>query len=106
MNSLDQSIPNTPGTADFIECTANGYNLFHGIWEGAVKGENGYTAFFAPWFETPEYREAAPADFERTFEEEELRRVRARQRSTVVASAQDCQPRARPVQAGIPRDAG
>jgi hypothetical protein len=72
MNALDQSIPNTPGTADFIESTANGFNLFHTLWTGAVEGTNGYVAFFSPWFETPEYREPAPEGFERTYEEMEI----------------------------------
>lgn len=71
-NGLTQSIPNTPGTSIFVESTANGYNDFNELWEGAVKGENGFMPFFAAWFETPEYREEPPAGFERTFEEQDL----------------------------------
>lgn len=72
LNALLQAIPNKPDTEVFIESTANGFNEFHKLWDGAVKGENGFQAFFAAWYETPEYRETAPADFERTLEEEDL----------------------------------
>lgn len=41
--------------AQFIESTANGYNDFHEIWDGAVKGENGFTPVFLSWLEFPDY---------------------------------------------------
>lgn len=72
LNALLQSIPNKPGTACFIESTANGYNLFYEMWQGAVSGKNGFVPFFSAWFETKEYREPAPEGFERTYEEIEL----------------------------------
>lgn len=72
LNALLQSIPNTPGTACFVESTANGYNLFYELWEGAVSGKNGFVPFFSAWFESKEYRTPPPADFERTYEEIEL----------------------------------
>jgi hypothetical protein len=38
-NGLMQSVPNKPGTAVFIESTANGVTgLFYELWQGAVKG--------------------------------------------------------------------
>lgn len=73
LNSLEQSIPNTSDTAVFVESTANGMSgPFYELWKGAVDGSNGYIPFFSPWFDSDEYREPVPADFERTFEEEEL----------------------------------
>jgi len=70
---LMQAIPNTPGTAVFIESTANGYgNLFHRLWKGAVEGTNGFLPVFIPWYIDPSYREKAPADFEPTPEEQKL----------------------------------
>jgi hypothetical protein len=72
-NGLTQAIPNEPDTAIFIESTANGVTgLFYEMWKGAVDGSNGYIAIFIPWFESDEYRSLAPADFERTPDEEEL----------------------------------
>jgi hypothetical protein len=72
LNALLQCIPNTDDTEVFIESTACGFNEFHKLWAGAVKGENEFIPFFAAWFETAEYREKAPEDFERTLEEEDL----------------------------------
>ena len=71
-NGLAQAVPNEPNTAVFIESTANGYNLFYDLWKGAVEGTNGYVPVFIPWFTDPTYREAVPANFERTPDEEEL----------------------------------
>jgi hypothetical protein len=71
-NALDQTIPNTADTEVFIESTACGFNLFKELWDAAMTGQSDYEAFFAAWFETPEYREPAPEDFERTLEEEDL----------------------------------
>lgn len=72
LNALLQCIPNTKDTEVFIESTACGFNEFEKLWDGAVKGENGFEAFFSAWFESPEYREPVPEDFERTMEEEDL----------------------------------
>ena len=56
-----------------MESTANGMSgVFYDLWRGAVNGSNGYIPFFSPWFDSDEYREDAPSDFERTFEEEDL----------------------------------
>lgn len=72
LNALSQAIPNNPGTAVFIESTANGMSgPFYELWKGAVEGSNGYIPFFSPWFDSPEYRiECDP--FELTLEEQEL----------------------------------
>ena len=72
-NGLSQAVPNAKGTAVFIESTANGLgNQFHTLWEGAVKGTNGYVPVFIPWFTDPEYREPVPKNFKRTPEERDL----------------------------------
>lgn len=72
-NGLLQAIPDRPGTAVFIESTARGVSgLFYDLWAKAVKGENGFIPVFVAWFVDPEYRLPAPADFERTPDEQEL----------------------------------
>ncbi len=72
-NGLMQAIPNEPGTAVFIESTANGVSgLFADIWRGAVEGRNGFIPVFLPWFIDPSYREEIPDGFQRSLEEEEL----------------------------------
>jgi hypothetical protein len=76
LNALLQAIPNTPDTEIYVESTANGMNgVFYDLWQGAVNGENGFIAFFSPWFDSPEYIEEVPVGFERTYEEEELASV-------------------------------
>jgi len=73
LNGLLQSVPEVPGTEVYIESTANGVTgPFYEMWKGAVKGTNGYTAVFIPWFLDPEYRRKAPEGFQRTPEEEKL----------------------------------
>lgn len=75
-NGLVQAIPDEPGTACFLESTANGMTgKFREMWVGAdfnASTHNGYEQFFSPWFESDEYREAAPKEFERTLDEEEM----------------------------------
>jgi len=72
-NGLTQAVPNSPGTAIFVESTANGVQgVFYDLWRGAVDGKNGYVPVFIPWFADPEYRETVPESFERTPEEEDL----------------------------------
>ena len=72
-NGLTQAVPNAPGTAIFVESTANGVSgIFYDLWKGAVEGTNGYVPVFIPWFMDPDYREPVPENFERTPEEEEL----------------------------------
>jgi hypothetical protein len=75
-NGLVQAIPDTDGTAIFLESTAQGVTgKFYEMYQGADRQDhlwNGYEVFFSAWFESDEYREPAPADFQRTPEEEEL----------------------------------
>jgi len=70
-NGMTQAVPNKPGTAIFIESTANGVSgPFYDLWKGAVAGTNGYVPVFIPWYVDPEYREPVPDNFERTPQEE------------------------------------
>ena len=75
-NGLVQAIPEEPGTFIFLESTAQGVTgKFYDMAQGADRADqhwNGYELFFSAWFESAEYREAAPADFQRTPEEEDL----------------------------------
>lgn len=72
-NGLTQAVPNSKGTAIFVESTANGVNgIFYDLWRGAVDGSNGYVPVFIPWFTDPDYRESVTDNFERTPEEIEL----------------------------------
>lgn len=73
LNGLLQCIPNSKGTAIFVESTANGVSgEFYDLWQGAVKGENGFIPVFLPWYIQDEYREPVPPSFERTPEEQKL----------------------------------
>lgn len=73
LNGILQAIPNTAGTAVFIESTANGVSgIFYEMWRGAVEGKNGFIPIFLPWYIQPEYREPIPESFERTPDEEDL----------------------------------
>jgi hypothetical protein len=75
-NGLVQAIPEESGTAIFLESTAQGVTgKFYEMYQGAVRRDhlwNGYEVFFSAWFESDEYRETAPADFQRTPEEDDL----------------------------------
>lgn len=77
-NGLVQAIPEEPGTFIFLESTAQGVTgKFYDMAQGADKtpGDpnwNGYELFFSAWYESAEYRETAPADFQRTPDEEDL----------------------------------
>lgn len=72
-NGLIQAVPNSKGTAVFVESTANGVTgIFYDLWKGAVEGTNGFRPVFIPWFMDPTYRETVPEGFERTPDEEDL----------------------------------
>ena len=89
-NGLMQAVPNTKGTAVFIESTANGVTgVFYDLWKGAVEGTNGYVPVFIPWYVDPEYREPVPANFEPTPDEEDLIE------STVSTTSSSCSAAAR-----------
>jgi hypothetical protein len=73
LSGILDAIPNTKGTAVFIESTANGVSgEFYDFWKKAEAGENGYIPIFLPWFIQAEYREPVPEGFERTPTEEDL----------------------------------
>lgn len=73
LNAILQAIPNTKGSAIFVESTANGVTgPFYELWRGAVEGTNGFLPVFLPWNIQDEYREPVPPNFKRTPEEEEL----------------------------------
>lgn len=70
-NGLIEAVPDEPGTAVFVESTAQGMTgKFRDLWVDAIK--MGYVQFFSAWFESDEYRTAAPADFEPTPDELKL----------------------------------
>jgi hypothetical protein len=73
-NGLVQAIPDTNGTAIFLESTGNGMNgVFYQMYKGARSGENGYELFFSSWHESDEYRDASvPEGFVLTPDEEQL----------------------------------
>lgn len=73
LSGIMDAIPDAPGTAVFIESTANGVSgEFYDFWKKAEAGENGYIPVFLPWFIQAEYRSPVPEGFERTPVEEEL----------------------------------
>lgn len=52
------------GTEVILESTANGVgNLFHGLWQDAIKGKSEYIAIFVPWFWQEEYYIQPPLGF-------------------------------------------
>lgn len=56
MKSLNQAMPNDPGTIMVIESTANGAgNLFHQEWFRAKAGESDFIPLFFPWYLHDEY---------------------------------------------------
>lgn len=72
-NGLIQAVPETKGTAVFIESTANGIaNLFHELWKGAVDGTNGYRPVFIPWFLDPAYKAPCTEPLDHTPDEQDL----------------------------------
>ncbi|API58460.1 hypothetical protein BSL82_03385 [Tardibacter chloracetimidivorans] len=73
LSGLLDAIPNSRGSAVFIESTANGVSgPFYEFWKGAEQGKNGYYPLFLPWFIDPGYREKVPTGFQRTPDEEAL----------------------------------
>lgn len=51
-----QAVPDDTDTMVIIESTANGYEAFKELWDGAVNGTNGWRAVFLPWYLEPHYR--------------------------------------------------
>lgn len=71
-SGLMDAIPRLPGTAAFIESTANGFNIFAEQYDAALSGESDFEAAFLPWFWDDQYRAAVSPDFERSPEEDTL----------------------------------
>jgi hypothetical protein len=70
---LFQGISGADNTEVILESTANGVgNSFHRLWMGAIEGINEYIPIFVPWYLTPEYTRAAPAEMVLTEDEEKL----------------------------------
>lgn len=74
LTGIMQAVPNLPDTMVIIESTANGYDDFKAMWDGAVNGENDFVPLFFPWFEMSEYRMNAEG-ITLTAEEKELKRL-------------------------------
>lgn len=66
-----QAVPDDVDTMVIIESTANGFNEFKDLWDGAVAGTNGWRPVFLPWYMEPEYRK--PVEPGTVWTEEELR---------------------------------
>lgn len=66
-----QAVPDDPDTMVIIESTANGFNEFKDLWDGAVAGTNGWRPVFLPWYMEPEYRKPVESDV--VWTDEELR---------------------------------
>lgn len=73
-NGLMQTVPNSEKSMVIIESTANGYEFFQELWEGAVKKENDYIPLFVGWNELDEYRMKYDG-FELTDEEKILKEI-------------------------------
>jgi hypothetical protein len=71
-NGLIQAVPDKPGTAAFLESTANGMTgVFYEQYKVAKSGESGYELFFSAWVESDDYRDASvPANFVRVPDED------------------------------------
>lgn len=64
MAGIGQTVPNAPGTEIFLESTANGIgNMFHQMWQDAIRGTSDYEAVFIPWFWEDKYRLPVPASW-------------------------------------------
>lgn len=71
-SGLTDTLPPVRGSFAFAESTAYGNTgKFYELWQQAKNGLNEYEAIFIPWIVQDEYQLTPPADFERTFAEEE-----------------------------------
>lgn len=89
-NGLLQAIPDTKGTAVFLESTGNGMTgVFYHMFKGARDGTNGYELCFSPWVDSDEYRDDTyPTPFTRTPEEIEIAKTALALYDVVVDDAQ------------------
>jgi hypothetical protein len=54
-----------PNSSIVLETTANGFNDYKARWDSDYAGSDvSFFAFFAPWFENPEYKEPIPLGFD------------------------------------------
>lgn len=67
-----QAVPDDPNTMVVIESTANGFDYFKELWDGAVEGTNGWRPVFLPWYLEEHYRRAVVPGTEWTEEERRL----------------------------------
>ena len=74
LTGLLQTLPQDGFSMLVIESTANGYNYFKTLWDGAVNGENDYIPLFFPWYKMPEYRKPYRGE-KLTDEEWELKKL-------------------------------
>lgn len=72
MAGVMQAVPDDPNTMVIIESTANGFNEFKELWDGAVAGTNGWRPVFLPWYMEPEYRKPVEPGTVWTDEERKL----------------------------------
>jgi hypothetical protein len=75
MASLMQAVPNLPGTAVYLETTANSFNEFHRLYARAVAKEGEFEPVFIPWSVDPGYRVPVGPDFKLDAEERQLKEL-------------------------------
>jgi hypothetical protein len=69
-----QAVPDTEGSEIILESTANGFgNLFHAMWEDAVRGISRYKPIFLPWFWHEEYAKPPGPGFTLSQEDDDYR---------------------------------
>jgi hypothetical protein len=69
--SLQNAVPDDPGTMIVLESTANGHNHFKNLWDQAEAGRVDYEPIFFAWFEHPLYtRPFANEQERRRFEDD------------------------------------
>lgn len=56
LDGVMQAVPAELNTLVVIESTANGYNEFKDLWDGAMAGTNGWMPLFIAWFHEEKYR--------------------------------------------------
>ena len=55
LSGILQAVPKEIDTWLIVESTANGYNDFKTLWDGAIAGTNGFTPLFFAWHNHEEY---------------------------------------------------
>jgi len=77
MLGIFQAVPETRGSAIYLETTANGASgWFYDHYQKTKRGENQYIHFFYPWHEFPGYRIPDAKIRKSTFDQEELRLIK------------------------------